>query len=155
MYIEEQKRYIFGALFALSNRARILGNKIDPSLTIKQWLFIAIISSCKNENSTISELALIIGSSHQNVKKMALILEKRGFVRLYKDEKDARITRLEITQTCRGYFLQNNYRGVDFMENLLVGFSRDDIAGLFSGMKKLEENIIRMEQENENPKEER
>jgi DNA-binding MarR family transcriptional regulator len=150
MDIEDQKKYIFGGLFALSNRAQILGDKIDPSMTIKQWLFIVMLSNCSNENSSISELALIMGSSHQNVKKMALILEKRGFVRLYKAEHDARITRLEITQACKDYFTQNNYRGVCFIERLLEGFSREDITGLFSGMKKLEENLIRMEQENEN-----
>lgn len=150
MNINEQKKYIFGGLFALSNRVQILGDKIDPCMTIKQWLFISMISSCTSDNPTISELTSVMGGSHQNVKKMAVILEKRGFVQLFKDENDARITRLAITETCRNYFNQNNNRGVFFIEKLLAEFSEDDIMGLYHGMRKLEENLIRMEQDDEN-----
>jgi DNA-binding MarR family transcriptional regulator len=155
MNTEEQKKYIFGGLFVLSNRVQILGDKIDPDMTIKQWLFLAMMSRCISDNPTISELASVIGSSHQNVKKMGLILEKRGFVRLFKDKNDARVTRVEVTDRCQEYFIQNNSRGITFMEKLLADFSEDEIRDFYQGMKKMEENVIRMEQEDEASKEER
>lgn len=87
----EKKSHIFGSLFILANRVQILGDKVDPVLSIKQWLLIAAIPQFKSGSPTISDIAKMIGSSRQNVKKMALILEKIGFVRLSKDDNDARV----------------------------------------------------------------
>ena len=100
----QKESFIFGSLFVLANRVQNLGDKADPVLSIKQWLLIAAISQCGSENPTISEIAKVIGSSRQNVKKMAALLEKIGFVRLQRDDNDARAIRVSPTERCAEHF---------------------------------------------------
>lgn len=145
-----QRDYIFGAIFALSNRLQILGDSINPGMTIKQWLFLAVISKCDSDNPTLSEIAAMMGCSHQNVKKMAVILEKNGFINMQKDSKDARITRVYLTAYCGKYFEQHSRQDIEFLDKLFNGFSPKDIANLFDGFKKIENNIIKMEKKKEN-----
>lgn len=146
---KNMQAYIYGGIFALSNKLQLLGDKFDPNISTKQWLLIAIIASFKNEAPTISMAAERVGSSRQNVKKMAAILEKRGFLAINKDKQDGRIQRLELTKYCIDYFKQRSEREERYIENLYTDFNEALYIGLYRGMKKLEENIIRMENQNE------
>lgn len=142
----EEKSYVFGGIFILANRLQVLGDKLDESLTVKQWLL--LIGILKNEagSPTISEVANFIGNSRQNVKKMALILEKKGFLVLKKDSKDARILRMSVTSKCKEHLNQRGPRELEFLEKLYEGFDSDLIRGLNNGITKLEENIASMEE---------
>lgn len=146
---KNMRAYIYGGIFALSNKLQLLGDKFDPNISTKQWFLIAAITSFENEAPTISMAAERIGSSRQNVKKMAVILEKRGFLKIIKDKEDGRIQRLELTKYCIDYFKQRNEGEERYIENLFRGFNQDLYIGLYRGMKQLEQNIIRMENQNE------
>ena len=75
----EQKAFIFGTIFTLSNRLQALGDEFDKNITTKQWLFILGVSKFK-EPPTISEVANRIGYSRQNAKRIAAALHKTGYV---------------------------------------------------------------------------
>jgi len=143
----EEKAHIFGSVFILANRLQVLGDKFDGNLTIKQWLLLVGILKNSGDSPTISEIASFIGNSRQNVKKMALILEKKGFLNLEKDLKDARILRISLTGKCQDYFKQRENRELEFFEKLYDGFDTVLIKGLDNGILKLEENIISMEKQ--------
>lgn len=89
------------------------------------------------------------GTSRQNVKKMANILEKRGFLTIVKDKDDGRIQRLELTKYCIDYFEQRQESEEKYMEMLFTDFDEEMLFGYFRGMKQLEKNVMRMEKENE------
>ena len=143
----EEKAHIFGSVFILANRLQVLGDKFDGNLTIKQWLLLVGILKNSGDSPTISEIASFIGNSRQNVKKMALILEKKGFLNLEKDSKDARILRISLTNKCQDYFKRRENRELGFFEKLYDGFDTVLIKGLDNGILKLEENIISMEKQ--------
>lgn len=145
----DNKGYIFGAIFSLANRLQILGDKLDPKITIKQWLFIAVVMKTEVKDATISKLASLIGYSRQNVKKMAVILEKSGFIEFMKDDSDERILRLRVTPKCYEYFKFRENKEEEFIEKLFDGLSDDIINCLSQGLFSLEKNIIKMENENE------
>lgn len=146
---KSMQAYIYGGIFALSNKLQLLGDKFDPDISTKQWLLIAILASFKNEAPTISMTAKKIGSSRQNVKKMAAILEKSGFLKIVKDKEDGRIQRLELTKYSMEYFKQRYDREEKYMESLFEDFDETTLTGLFNGMKQLEKNISRMESQYE------
>lgn len=146
---KNMQAYIYGAIFALSNKLQLLGDKFDSNISTKQWFLIAVIASFINEAPTISMTAERIGNSRQNIKKMAVILEKKGFLAIIRDKEDSRIQRLELTKYCRDYFKQRYEREERYMESLFINFDEDLLTGLFNGMKKLEENVIKMESKNE------
>jgi len=70
----EKKAYIFGSIFALSNKLQTLGDKFDRGLTVKQWLLLISIFKCESDSPTISEVAALIGNSRQNITPVLLSL---------------------------------------------------------------------------------
>lgn len=140
----KEKAYIFGSIFTLANKLQVLGDKFDENLTIKQWLLLAGIHKSENEMPTISKIAELIGNSRQNVKKMVLILEKKGFVKIQKDSQDARAQRVSLTEECREYLLQRERRELEFLEQLFEDFKPTEINDLVNGISKLDKNIIKM-----------
>lgn len=112
----KMKSYIYGRLFAVANRLQVLGDKFDKNLSTKQWFLIAVIESFEEEKPTISMTAERMGTSRQNVKKMADILKKKGFLEIIKDEHDARIQRLIPTQYCREYFKARGQKEEEYIE---------------------------------------
>lgn len=139
----QDKAYIFGTIFVLSNELQILGDQVDKKLTVKQWLFLAGITKCESKAPTLSELAARIGSSRQNVKKMAVILEKQGFIVMNKDEKDARMLRVSMTDFCQEYLEQREQAEMIFLEELFEGFEPWELSSLSGAICKLEKNINR------------
>ncbi|MDF2557254.1 MAG: regulatory protein MarR [Bacillales bacterium] len=77
-----------------TNKWRILA---PENITSKQWLVLAAVGKILGGEPTIQDVARQLSTSHQNVKAIALNLEKRGFLQLKKDPKDRRVTRLAIT----------------------------------------------------------
>lgn len=145
----EEKAHVFGEIFIMSNRLQVLGDKFDENLTLKQWLLLVGILKNDVASPTISEVASFIGNSRQNVKKMAVILEKKGFLTLDKDTKDARILRLSATSKCKIYLKQRENKELEFFEKLYEGLDTNLITGLNNGVTKLAENIVEMEKQYE------
>lgn len=139
----EQKAYIFGAIFALSNKLQVIGDKFDANITIKQWLFLVGVSKF-SEPPTVSEVANQVGYSRQNAKRMADALQKRGFVTITRDENDARALRIAQTPKCIEYFAARGQRELEFLEEIFNGFDAGLTAGFYQGLSKLEKNIARM-----------
>ena len=120
----EQKAYIFGTIFTLSNKLQVLGDEFDNNITIKQWLFILGVSQF-NEPPTISEVANFIGYSRQNAKRIAAALQQRGFVEIVKDINDARALRIGLTPKCREYFEKRDKREIEYLEKIFPGFEAE------------------------------
>jgi DNA-binding MarR family transcriptional regulator len=49
----------------------------------------------------LGEIAAVMATSHQNAKQIALVLERKGMVRIVPDEDDGRMRRLEPTAAGR------------------------------------------------------
>lgn len=74
-----------------------LGQAHKNGVDALQWLVLAAVANICPEKPSIQEVAKRLATSHQNVKAIALNLEKSGFMTLEKDKKDKRVTRLSIT----------------------------------------------------------
>lgn len=137
----QEKAYIFGTIFILSNKLQLFGDRLDANLTVKQWLFLAGITKCESGAPTLSELGTRIGSTRQNVKKMALILEKQGFISLNRDTRDGRVLRVSLTDSCREYLGQREKIELGFLEELFSGFEPGELAALSGAIRRLEEAV--------------
>jgi DNA-binding MarR family transcriptional regulator len=144
----EQKAYIFGAIFALSNKLQVLGDTFDKNITIKQWLFIVGVSKF-SEPPTVSEVANFVGYSRQNAKRIAAALQEQGYVAITKDKNDARALRIALTQKCTEYFAGRSQKESEFLDILFTEFENEIIDGLYKGISKLGENIEMILDKNE------
>ena len=145
--ILEKKAYIFEGLFLLANRLQALGDGLDDKITLKQWLFIASIIGSEQVSLAITELANYIGTSRQNAKKMATILEKKGFVALERDKSDARILRVSLTDKCTDYLAKRSKLENQFIERLFSEIDEEIINKTSIGISALLNNVIEMENE--------
>lgn len=145
----DKEAHIFGSILTLSNRIQMLGDKLDQNISIKQWLLIAVITKWEHPSPTLGEVANYMGTSRQNVKKMAVILQEKGFILLTKDISDARILRMALTAKCLDYFAARDEMETQFMNALFDQFDETLTEGLFQGILKLTENMIEMEKDND------
>ena len=141
---ENEKKFIFGSLFVLANRLQMAGDQFDPQVTMKQWFLVAMASQFR-EPPTLSALAELMGCTRQNVKKLAVLLEKKGFLELRRDGRDARALRVVMTPHCYTYFKGREAAEDELLETLYAGMSQEEIAALHQGMKRLTENLETIE----------
>lgn len=143
----EKKAYIFASVFSLANKLQVIGDRFDSNITIKQWLFLVGVSKF-NDSPTVSEVAHFVGYSRQNAKRLAVTLEKRGFVFISKDKNDARALRIELTDQCRHYFSGRHEKELAFLVKIFDDFDSDLIEGFYKGLTKLSSNVEMMLEEN-------
>ncbi len=141
------KAYVFGMIFLLSNKIQRLGDQRDPRLTVKQWIFLAGVLDCGGPGPTLSQVAARIGSSRQNVKKIASLLEKQGFLSMERDQKDGRALCISLTRECLAHLRQRDHMERRFLEELFQGFSGQELSALSKALEKLEGNVDNMERE--------
>jgi len=136
--------FIFAAIHLLANRMQTLGDKIDPTISSKQWFVLAVVNKFESTPPNIGDVAAVLGTSRQNIKKMALILEKHGFLHLDKDKQDARNIRLFLTEKCYSYFKGREQQENEYLESIFAGIDDKMLTTLRSGMNKMIENIDTM-----------
>jgi len=92
---------LFGSLLVLvQHLSRRVDEALKPlGLTSRQWLLLAVMERWfEDQDPTLTEAAARYGSSRQNVKQVALGLERRGYLRLVPDRHDRRATRIKLTE---------------------------------------------------------
>lgn len=57
------------------------GEKLQAEISMKQWFLLAMAERCPKPR-TLTNVGNLMGCSRQNVKKLALALERKGFVHL-------------------------------------------------------------------------
>ena len=139
--------YIFGSLLMVANRIdTLLERELRPfDVTAKQWFLSVMIASLFDQPPTIMELARTMGSSHQNVKQVALKLQKKGLLRLEKDPDDGRVTRLFMTDFSQTFWRQTDEAGRDFLQRLFSGLNEMDLKNMRAALDELLENIEQLD----------
>jgi len=96
----KDQKFVFGSVQIVANKMNTLLERElkEFDITSKQWFLTVVIENSFDKPPTIKEAAKAMGSSHQNVKQVALKLEQKGLVCLEKDKKDARVTRIRLTE---------------------------------------------------------
>lgn len=144
--ILEKSKYIFGSIFLLSNRLQALVDQelsVDQ-ITTKQWFLTALLEQFGDDPPTISEVAEAMGSSHQNVKQIALKLQEKDFLILEKDEKDRRATRLKLTEKSFSFWSKRQGENRRFIIELFKDLSEEEVNSMYNGAAKLTKKIAKM-----------
>lgn len=146
MNILDKQKFIFGSIFLLANKLQVIGDQYfaESDMTMKQWLLTVMIVQFQGEPPALSQVAELMGSSRQNVKQIALKLEKKGFLNIEKDEEDARILRLKLTEKSYSFWENREDRDEKFLLELFKGVTEEEIQAMHSGMEKLFKKIEKM-----------
>lgn len=91
---------LFGSLLMFTQQLVTRADDyLEPfGLTTRQWLLLAVLDKrFPGSAPSISEATSVFGTSRQNVKQVALQLERRGWLRVEPDPVDRRMLRLVLT----------------------------------------------------------
>ncbi len=135
----EKMKFIFGSIFVLAQKWQYLGDRElhADKLTTKQWLLLATIESFFQDPPTLSQVTEAFGTSRQNVKQIALNLEKRGFLTIEPDENDKRVLRFTVTRKSRDFWKNRADRDVAHITRLFEGLTEEEINFFYRGVIKL------------------
>ncbi|MCX8130879.1 MAG: MarR family transcriptional regulator [Clostridia bacterium] len=147
MDILEKQKYIFGSLFLIANKLQVIGDHYlgKDDISTKQWFLTIMISQFGENPPTLSEVSALMGSSRQNVKQLALKLEEKGFLKIEKDEQDARALRLVMTEKSRVFWEERKHQDYMFVSNLFKDLNEDEINVMCNSFKKLFDKIQHLE----------
>ena len=118
------------------------GEKLQTKISMKQWLLLAMTACCP-EPRTLTSIGNLMGCSRQNVKKLALALEKKGFVHLQLSNNNSVL--VELTEEVQRYTEEIGERQMKALSLLFSDFSEEEIEQLFFLYSKLYTGLERVE----------
>lgn len=143
--------FIFGALLVIANKMDTLLDRVlsKYNITSKQWFLLLILFNLFEKPPTIKEAAKEMGSSHQNVKQVALKLEEKGMLKLERDKKDLRATRLVVTEKSYDFWKAAENDGIKFMKEFYSGVENDRLKNARLFISQIMRNLKVMEEKDE------
>ena len=136
------EKMIFASIFIHQNKMQTACDKLDPEITMKQWLLLTVVSTF-DEPMSLSKIGEIMGCSRQNVKKLADSLQKKGYV---KYESNNRSTFILVEDKMKEYISRVGNMQENVLKILFEDFSYEEIkqyfnlvTKLYSGIKKVED----------------
>lgn len=142
---------IFAYIFKLSNTLQVYLDQtlIEDGLTSKQMFLMIVIDSFGEANPTFKEAAERSGSSYQNIKQIALKLQKQDYVTIISDSKDKRAKRLVLTDKAKAYWKKRDLSDVAKMDKLFKRFEQKELENFFDYMNRLLNDIEELSAEME------
>ena len=145
---ENQIKAIFATLFIAGNKLQTIFDREYPDITLKQFMLLIMVTQTKEE-LTFTQLGKLLGCSRQNIKKLAAVLEKKGFVELKQNKRDIRAATILPATKLKKYFDDASELHRQNLDRLFLYFSDEEIQQLFYLLAKLHSCIDRLENDNE------
>lgn len=140
------KRLSFTNILICSNMMQTMFSKTQNEITSKQWLLLTIASNL-NEPPTLSEAGDAMGCSRQNIKQIAEVLNKKGYLSFTKMDGDKNTLRIVSTQKWFAYNNENAELTSNILEKIFRGFSDKEITDYFKSFLKVIHNIEKINDE--------
>ncbi len=141
---KDQKKAIFNTLFIAGNRLQTLFDNHIPEVSLKQFLLLTMIRQSK-EQLTFTKLGNLLGCSRQNIKKLAIVLQKKGFVTIRQSPGDTRALCICPTEKVEQYFSNEFFQYQQELDYLFEVYTEEEIATMFGLFMKLYEGIENLE----------
>lgn len=141
---EHQIKAVFSTLFIAGNKLQTLFDNHIPQVSLKQFMLLSIVRQSK-EPLTFTQLGNLLGCSRQNIKKLADVLVKKGFVTMEQSPLDARALRLCPTEKVNGFFQNDFSEYQEDLKYLFEVYTEKEIETLFILLSKLYAGIEHLE----------
>lgn len=141
---ENQRKAIFSTLFIAGNRLQTLFDNRIPKISLKQFMLLSIIRQSK-EPLTFTQLGDLLGCSRQNIKKLADVLVKKGFITIQQSPHDTRAMCICPTEKVNDYFQNDFSKYQKELKYLFEVYTDEEIETLFILLSKLYAGIDNLE----------
>lgn len=144
---KSQQGAIFSSLFIIGNKLQTIFDNHIAELSLKQYMLLSLMAQSK-ESMTFTQLGNLLGCSRQNIKKIASVLEKKGFVSIEQNPNDSRASCLCLRTKAEKYLSNDFMKYREELNFLFEEYSDEEVNALFvllmrlySGIENLENNI--------------
>lgn len=141
---ENQQKAIFNSLFIIGNKLQTLFDNHIPEISLKQFMLLSIIRQSK-EYLTFTQLGNLLGCSRQNIKKLASVLEKKGFVTIQQSPNDTRALWMCPTEKVNMFFDNEFLKYQRELKYLFEVYTDEEINTLFTLLMKLYSGVDNLE----------
>lgn len=135
---------LFAGVFIQENRLHAVYDRYNE-MSCKQWLLMAVCNAF-DEPPDLSSLAEAMGCSRQNVKKLALNLEKEGYVTLEKSSADGRALCVKKTEKGLRFSRDNTELGAGVHDAIFREFTEEEISQYYQLSIKMMHGIDYLEE---------
>ena len=129
---------ILMALFTVTNKLQMHGDKHLQDITIRQMLAIPALIHAPHGKATINHLARSMGTTKQSAKQIVDALERKGYLAVTPSDLDKRAVQVSITPEGQRAFFTCSERTDEFLADIFADFSTDDLANLCKLLQKLQ-----------------
>lgn len=133
---------IFASVFVMQNRMQTACEKIQTEISMKQWLLLAMTTICEKPH-TLTNIGNLMGCSRQNVKKLSVALEEKGYIRLVQSNNNS--VCIELTEQVYKYMKGIELRHAETLKLLFMDFTEKEIDQLYRLYQKLYSGLERVE----------
>lgn len=125
-----KKKLLFSGVFVQENKLHAIMDRYLKEVTSKQWL-VMVVADAYDNPPDLSTLAKMLGCSRQNIKKLAISLEKSGFADLVPSENDGRSLCVQISE--KGKQIIENSKNLEekVHQSLFKDFTDRDIEDYY------------------------
>lgn len=141
---ENRQKAIFSTLFIAGNKLQTLFDNHIPEVSLKQFMLLSIIRQSK-EPLTFTRLGNLLGCSRQNIKKLADVLMKKGFITIRQSPLDTRAMCIYPTEKVNAYFQKEFSQYQEELNYLFEVYTDSEIETLFVLLSKLYGGIENLE----------
>ena len=141
---ENQQKAIFSTLFIAGNKLQTLFDKHIPKISLKQFMLLSIVRQSK-EPLTFTQLGNLLGCSRQNIKKLADVLMKKGFITIEQSPLDTRAMCICPTEKVNDYFQDDFSEYQEELKYLFEIYTEKEVETLFVLLSKLYTGIENLE----------
>lgn len=142
--IRWMKNLLFAGVFIQENRLHAVFDRYNE-MSCKQWLLMVVCNAFETPPD-LSTLAEAMGCSRQNVKKLAIHLEKDGYITLEKSEKDARSLCVKKTKKGKEFSKDCTELGSLVHQAVFQEFSEEEIVQYYQFSIKMMNGINHLEE---------
>lgn len=141
---ENRQKAIFSTLFIAANRLQTLFDNHIPEISLKQFMLLSVVRQSQTQ-LTFTQLGEVLGCSRQNIKKLADVLVKKGFITLQQTPQDARAMCICPTEKVNAYFADGFSEYQEKLKYLFAVYTDQEIETLFLLISKLYAGIENLE----------
>jgi len=142
---ETQKQAIFASIFIIQNRLQTVCDDLTEEISMKQWLLLAM-TSVFPKPPTLTAVGKMLGCSRQNIKKLAVTLEKKGFLKITQSSTKTNAANIILDKKkVEDYDVKTQESHNKVMDLLFQDFNEEEIAVYYECVRKLYNGVKRVE----------
>ena len=139
-----QRKAIFSTLFIAGNKLQTLFDNHIPEVSLKQFMLLSIIRQSK-EQLTFTQLGNLLGCSRQNIKKLANVLMKKGFITIQQSPHDTRAMCICPTEKADAFYVNDFAEYQEDLNYLFEVYTDKEVETLFILLSQLYTGIENLE----------